>query len=274
MKMRSLQDRHDGRKNTFEIIAAIAVLFSLLFYFRGELSRYFYSGVSFVSVRVLKTQVVFSDMLSNIFISIDNGTEREREISSLKKTVESSRVAVVENKLLKEENRLLRELFLNGNIGNIADKSVIVGDVISGKTTPPYDSLLTNAGLESGVEPGDIAVTPSGVALGTVVESGINNSKIRLYSSYGYEIDSFLGDKGNTIKLTGFGSGSFFVSLPKDFPVKLGDAAFSVGKEKRLIALVANIEFADSDPLMTVILKTPAIPENVSILGIIKSPIN
>ena len=163
----------------------------------------------------------------------------------------SSRAALVEkNKALEEELirvKIKSNLYdsLRREYYKTTDTSTSTTRLLSTRILekPPfslYDTVLIDIGTAAGVSVGDTVSFDTTVALGVVDTTSSNASRVRLFSSPGYEQEVRVGTNDFVVLAHGKGGGVFEVSVPKEIAVARNDNVFlatgeNIGTFKKIV---------------------------------------
>jgi cell shape-determining protein MreC len=109
----------------------------------------------------------------------------------------------------------------------------------------PYDTLLIGAGSAQGISIGDTVSFDTTVALGVVDSVSKNASRVRLFSSPGYEQEVRVGMNDFLVLARGQGGGVFEISIPKETIVARNDNVFLSGGE--LVGVIKKITESDAE---------------------------
>ncbi len=151
------------------------------------------------------------------------------------------------NQKLAEQNAVL-EAKLAQLGGSIATSGTLAG-VLARPPVSPYDTLVVSAGESEGVALGDVALTPSGVPLGSVSSVSAHAARVTLYSSSGSKIAAWVGEDRTPISLIGSGA-SFYATLPKSASTTVGARVVVAGALP--IGTVGAVESDPSSPEVVV----------------------
>ncbi len=189
---------------------------------------------------------------------------------------ESFFAAFVSRKALVEENTSLREDLFRAQVkSDLYDSlrreyarvsvdtssttsSVLTARVLETPPFSPYDTLLIDAGTAQGVSSGDVVFFDATVALGVVDSVSKNTSRIRLFSSPGFEQEVRIGENDFLVLARGLGGGAFEVSVPKEADVSRNDNVFLVSGE--ILGSVKQITESDAEAFSVV---RAVMPQNI-----------
>lgn len=172
----------------------------------------------------------------------------------------SSRAALVEeNRALEEElarvkiksdlyDSLRREYYKTTDVGTSTAR-LLSARILETPPFSPYDTVLIDIGTTAGVSVGDTVSFDTTVALGFVDTVSSKASRVRLFSSPGYEQEVRVGTNDFVVLAQGKGGGVFEVSVPKEIAVTRNDNVFlSTGE---LIGTVKKIVESDAEAFTT-----------------------
>lgn len=149
-----------------------------------------------------------------------------------------------ENTALVNENRALKT--------EIADtdefEEVSVAGVIARPPLAPSDTVLVSRKSIGRVEENMLVVAEGGVPIGTVGGANNNSIQVLLFSMRGRELEAWVGEDREAIRLVGQGSGAFVSTVSKDFAVAVGDEVYIPGPGARPIGTVSEIVVDPSSP--------------------------
>lgn len=120
-----------------------------------------------------------------------------------------------------------------------------------------YDTLLVSLVEGANVAVGDQAYA-SGILIGQVAEVDAHTARVALHSSPGTTLDARVGEPSAIVVMRGLGAGSFFLEVPKEVSVAVGD----------------HILLSQSDVLIAVVQKIIDEPEQTTFRVHAASPIN
>lgn len=181
----------------------------------------------------------------------------------------SSRSALVEeNKKLSEElvrakikadlYDSLRQEYMGASAGTASSSQAIRARILEMPPFSPYDTLLINMGSEQGVSVGDKVSFDETVALGVVDSVSKNVSRVRLFSSPGYEQEVRVGTNDFLVLARGQGGGVFEISIPKETIVARNDKVLLSSGE--LVGVIKKITQSDAEAFITL---DVVMPQNI-----------
>ena len=161
-----------------------------------------------------------------------------------------------------------------GNIGKNANESVLVS-VLSGPNIPPYDSLIIDAGKNSGLSVGDRVVYGRNVLIGEVSQLHDRSAKVKLYSGSGVLTDVILPiGKGEHVIARGFGSGNYYLELPSSVQVGDGTILTTPGSDSYMLGKVGYIQIDRATASQKILVNSLFNIRHVEFVRVIKGPKN
>jgi len=168
---------------------------------------------------------------------------------------------------LSKENRELRERVMNLEAAKSVSEFLASSEErISGSVSalvlfrPPsisYDQFIVGRGEKDGVAPGDLVLAAPNIILGRVAEVFSETSRIESFSSYGFELNVSLEKAKISAGATGRGNHEFEVTLPRDFPVEVGERVFSLTDPPYLVGEIEEVSSSASAPTKKLIIRQP-----------------
>jgi hypothetical protein len=171
-------------------------------------------------------------------------TDAERELSHTR-----WQGALIE--IIGEENHALREA-----AKAIPATSGVTARVLVRPPRTPYDSLVLDAGAESGVNQGDLVVA-GGIALGRIRSAGETSSVAELFSNPSSSHDALVGEPPVVAIARGLGGGSFELTVPQEVAVAAGDIVRLPGARSLILGIIARVSAEPTDVSKTVRFAAP-----------------
>lgn len=190
------------------------------------------------------------------------------ENSALKTELHDLKMRLLDRNILAEENAQLREL-----MGQSPAGVGVLGSVLSGPGSAPYDTLIVDAGTDDGIQDGDRVFVGENVIIGTVSATYAHSSQVTLLSAPGEKSDVVIvGGIGTdaVVIATGRGGGNFEVLVPRDTGVATGTPVLAAGTS-RIIGIVEGAEGNANDPFKKLLLRTPINPQSIRFVRIVSS---
>lgn len=176
---------------------------------------------------------------------------------------------------LQTENEYLREM-----LGKTpTSTNMILAGVIERPPKTPYDSLVLDIGSDQEILEGDMVFSDGMYAIGTISSVGNHTSTVTLFSSSGQKIDALInspieGEKDipnstttastakaknvlNPVVAEGRGGGNYYIKLPKNIKVKVGDPVIWPSTETILLGAVEVVDSSEGDAYSQLYFKSP-----------------
>ena len=185
------------------------------------------------------------------FLSFKNTLVQENKL--LKGEIDKNKLILINAKMLKEENLVLKEI-----LGRVEpDSKIILANVILKPGLSVYNSLILDIGADYEIEKGDKIFAGENVIIGEIEEVYSKTSKVKLYAFPKDQLDVVIGfDKIPAIAL-GKGDGTFEIKLPQDTDISIGDIVTLPEEELKVLAFVEDIVINPEDPFETILAKSP-----------------
>ena len=264
--MSYLQDRKTKKEKFFKI-AAGAVLFLVLFYFRAGIFR----GLSFAAGEVFRPVFHLGSKVGGSFVNLGVYFSSKRSLSEenqeLKQQLESREAGRSNYDVLVRENESLKNI-----ISRLPEENkLVLAAILAKPNRSPYDTLLIDLGARAGVEKGDMVYAYGNMPIGRVASVTDDTSKAVLFSSPGENTQVVISDVGRQEfgrptsgagteifwEVTGRGGGNFEMILPRDFILEKGDAVVLPGISPLTVAVAETILSDPRSPWKTALLKSP-----------------
>lgn len=144
----------------------------------------------------------------------------------------------VENLALREEVKEYQAFTEDG----------VMAGVLARPPLTPYDVLIVDKGSDQGVVLGDRVFAMGGVPIGVVADVSARQSRITLFSSGGHETYGWIGEERNAVTFVGQSMGAFYVAVPREVAIAVGDTAYMPGGGARPFGQVVNVRSSASSP--------------------------
>ena len=172
---------------------------------------------------------------------------------------------------LKTENEYLRSMLGK----NPESSDMILAGVVERPPRSPFDSLVLDIGSDQDILDGDLVFSDGFYAIGTISSVNEHTSTVSLFSSAGQKIDALINSTSEESKddfstttakkknslfpvlVEGRGGGNFYMKLPKNIKVKVGDPVVWPSTETILLGAVEVVESGDGDAYSQVLFKSP-----------------
>lgn len=210
------------------------------------------------------------DNVSGFFASFWSAIHFKRSLSEengrLKAEHVSFEALALERDRLVQENTELKEV-----LGRKTEKKSVLAAIIAKPNRSPYDTIVLDVGVDSGIENGDRVLTYGGTVVGEVMYTGDVTSKVELFSSPGKTTDGIIMGGNISVSLRGLGNGNFEAKLPRDVEVPIGAQVVSLGLNPFLIAIVGAVVNDPRDPFETILLTTPFNMQDLKLVEVLNS---
>lgn len=177
-------------------------------------------------------------------------------------------------KSLQTENEYLRSL-----LGKTPEESnMILAGVIERPPRTPFDSLVIDIGSDQDIIEGDMVFSDGLYSIGMISSVSDHTSTVTLFSSAGQKIDALINspaegakeedlnstssrvkskDLLNPVVVEGWGGGNFYIKLPKNIKVKVGDPVVWPSTETILLGAVEVVDSSDGEAYSQIYFKSP-----------------
>ena len=235
-----------------------------------------FSKIQFISLLILfifcallyilaKKSLVSS--VQNIRAYVVNGTSEPRFVPR-----NLSEQALIVS--LQTENDYLRSLLGKTPVNS----DMILSSVIERPPRTPFDSLILDIGDDQDIAEGDMVFSDGMYAIGIISSVSKHTSTVTLFSSSGQKIDALINspiegskdianstttknikdkDYLNSVTVEGRGGGNFYMKLPKNIKVKIGDPIVWPSSETIVLGSIEVIDSSEGDAYSQVYFKSP-----------------
>ena len=239
------------KKNLFLCALAVVVIMALSQF--SSLRSYVRGGVFLVANPLWGAEQFVDHTVNEYTAYLRTKRALEEENATLRAEIARGHADVLENSVLREENRLLEE-----KLGReFSERKAILGTVLSKPNRTPYDTLIIDAGAYEGVMEGDRVAAYEHVIIGSIVSVYDHTSVVKLFSSPGEEIDISIGNEKIVVTARGIGGGNFETQIPKGIEVHEGDSISFPAISTEIAGVVEKVEVSPADALQTVLFKIP-----------------
>ena len=209
-------------------------------------------------------------MTQNIRAYIVNGTNEPRFVPR-----NLAEQALIQS--LQTENEYLRSLLGKTPM----DSNMILAGVIERPPRTPFDSLVLNIGSDQDILEGDMVFSDGLYAIGTITSVSNYSSTVTLFSSSGQKIDALINssiegakdtvnigttststranikDSLSPVVVEGRGGGNFYIKLPKNIKVKIGDPVTWPSTETILLGAIEVVDSSEGEAYSQLYFKSP-----------------
>lgn len=174
------------------------------------------------------------------------------ENARLRAALASSSIAVANRNILIAENTDLR-----ARLGRTSSSTSVIAGVLLAPPAVPYDTLMIDAGKDSGVKEGDLVSAEGSIFIGKIAQAYDTTSRVVLFSAPGQTYQAQL--RGTIpISIAGQGAGSFSGELPVGIDAKVGDPVLLPGISPEYVAVVSAVVHHEGESFQTLYLSLPA----------------
>ena len=172
----------------------------------------------------------------------------DQRVQDLEKEIETLRLENMRLEMFRLENETLKNtLTTNENYNPVSAAILVKPD------QNLYNTLIVDAGIQDGVQEGDLVIAYGNVALGEVRDVRRNIAFVEMFSEP--DISSVLvhNISSTYVDAVGHGNGSVRFTLPRDLEVTVGDFLSLPARSGFLFGTVESIDFESTDPVQTII---------------------
>jgi len=157
---------------------------------------------------------------------------------------------------LESENEGLKS-FLNTNDGvNVKRPKGSLFSVAQRPPFSPYDSIIVNGGSDNGIQVDDLAFASQDVLIGYVTAVFPHTSIVTLYSSSGQRQEVYVGTSSNAVASEGKGGGNFYIKVPSETKINIGDPIIWPSMQNILLGTVNRVDSVSGDAFSYVIFRS------------------
>jgi cell shape-determining protein MreC len=256
--MSYLLDKKIKRNKVFKYILFVIVLFVLI-YFR---SGVFY-GLSYISSVIFRPVLILGNNIggtlsnTNSYFYFKNSLLLENEDLKSKLNEEEARMANY-NSIL-DENLKMKEIFgrLPAQAGKNPKANMILASILSKPNRSPYDTLVIDIGINSGIVFGQRVFALGNIPIGRIAEVYVNSAKVILFSNPGEKTEVIISGRDTFMQIVGRGGGNFEMSLPRDFVLEKGTEVVLPGITPYVVGIVQTIISDPRDAFQKALLASP-----------------
>ncbi len=248
-------------KKALAILIAVSLgLVSLLYHpVRSALTRLLYAGAT----PVYSFGASIANASSSFLANFKNKESLYYENAMLRAENERMQAEVLDRNLLQERVMKLEEV-----LGRPHNDNRVVADVTISFGRSVYDTLSIDAGMDHGIQNGDVVVYAGGAAIGEIAEVGASSAKVRLFSSPGQEYAALIGSHSIPAIAHGKGDGNFESKVPQGSAIAVGDRVV-IPKGNLILGTVQAIDEKPGVPLTTVFFRLPFNPTEIRTVEVV-----
>jgi len=244
----------DKKKNYFKVFVPVIAL--TLIVVSGVYAKWFVAQLGNSTQNSLALVSEGKDGVASFFSGFWSAIQFKNSLSQENTRLKAEHVGFallsLERDRLSQENTELKDI-----LGRKSEKRSVLAAIIAKPNRSPYDTMVLDVGVDSGIVNGAQVLTYGGTVVGEVFNVGDATSKVEMFSSPG-KITAGLISEGNiSVSLRGLGNGNFEATLPRDVKVPVDAQVVSLGLNPFLIATVGAVVNDPRSPFQVILLKTP-----------------
>lgn len=167
--------------------------------------------------------------------------------------------AMIDYKILKNENISLKELF-----GRIPEnRDMVLVSILTKPNYSPYDTIIIDIGARAGIAVGDKVYSNIITPIGEISVIYKNTSLVTLYSNPGKITKAMIEETNTNIELVGRGSGNFEMTIPIDLSFTKGASVLLPNIQSEIVAIIEDVISSPNDPVKKVLLSSPVNVQNL-----------
>ncbi len=148
---------------------------------------------------------------------------------------------------LESENEGLKN-FLGANDGvNVKRPKGSLFSVAQRPPFSPFDTIVVNGGSDNGIQVDDLAFASADVLVGYVTAVFPSTSIVTLYSSSGQRQEVYVGTSSEAVASEGRGGGNFYIKVPSETKITVGDPIIWPSMQNILIGVVNKVDAVSGD---------------------------
>jgi cell shape-determining protein MreC len=157
---------------------------------------------------------------------------------------------------LESENEGLKN-FLGANDGvNVKRPKGSLFSVAQRPPFSPYDTIVVNGGSDNGIQVDDLAFASADVLVGYVTAVFPRTSIVTLYSSSGQRQEVYVGTSSEAVASEGRGGGNFYIKVPSETKITVGDPIIWPSMQNILIGVVNKVDAVSGDAFSYVLFRS------------------
>ena len=180
-------------------------------------------------------------------------------------------LAALSSRLIDRDFLYQENIELKWRLGRTIAEHITLAAVILRPPGIPYDTLMIDAGAESGIRKGDLVSAGGSAFIGYVAEAYPSSSRVVLFSSPGEVREALL--RGDIpISLEGQGAGSLVGELPAGTDVFVGDPVLIPSIMPQFMAEVTAVARREGESFQSIYLELPANPFTLRFVEVYSIP--
>ncbi len=179
------------------------------------------------------------------------------EVSTLTAELASTSAALADRDALYSQNIALKKL-----LDRPQTSTQVLGAVLQRPPGLPYDTLLIDAGEDSGIAPGDLVFGGGTLAIGVISDAYPTTSRVSLFSAPGRTYDAQVAPKATIgsvipLSLVGQGAGSLSGEVPAGSTAAIGDPVVIPGLNNEILGSITHIDAPSGSSFETLYMQMP-----------------
>lgn len=246
---RSVREARERRKR---VAIALLVALIIMVLLRTPLFNALSSAANIVARPLWGAHYAAGGLWGNIGALLSSKLALNEENERLNHALDLLVLESLSRDALRRENEELRAL-----MGREEQTARTLARVLSGPARSPYDTLVIDIGEDHALVRGMRVFIDGDFAIGEVERVSGRSSVVRLYSSYGNELDVTVGTSSTPAKARGEGGGNFHIALPKGVEVIVGDLVQIPTFAPEYAGVVEAIDRPEGSSLQDIYVKLP-----------------
>ncbi|MFA6355331.1 MAG: rod shape-determining protein MreC [Candidatus Paceibacterota bacterium] len=217
------------------------------------------SGIHFIGRPIWKVENSIKNNFENIGYVVRTKTSVYKENENLLKENVDLKQAMIDYRILKNENVSLKELF--GRVPNSDD--MVLANILTRPNYSPYDTIILDIGNDIGIKIGDRVYGNVLTPIGEVSAIYKNTSLVTLYSNPGKVTEAIMEGSNTNVEIVGRGGGNFEMIIPIDLPFVKGASLLLPNIKSEIVAIIEDVISSPNDPVKKVLLSSPVNVQNL-----------
>jgi cell shape-determining protein MreC len=134
---------------------------------------------------------------------------------------------------------------------------LLLAYVLAAPNFSPYDTLVIDTGVDTGIFPGARVMIDGGFVIGTVSEVLPTSAVVELFSSPGVVKQVIVGSSRIPAVAHGIGGGDYRIELPKNTDITEGDEVRIQGTAADYLGVVERMIIDEKSGITTLYLRLP-----------------
>ena len=232
------------------VVLVIAILFILSF-FSDKFSNY-------IGWPIWQAKKVSIETTQNLGYLTKSKSEIYKDNENLKQENSKLKISMIDYQILKEENDKLKEI-----LGSKPENyKVVLSNILVKPSSSPYDTLIIDSGNDKKITVGSTVYVNGNIPVGEVSKVYNRTSLVELYSNPGKITRAIIEGSNVSVDLVGRGGGNFEMSVPLELDIQKGEKILLPGQQPEIVAVVEEDISDPTDPIKTVILRSPVNIQN------------